>query len=187
MPDANEAIVADYVIVGAGSAGAVLANRLSEDPDIHVVLIEAGGEASSLLVKLPIGFAKMIDNEKFDWRYEQETDPSINGRSWVWSAACSAGAARSTAKSIFAERATISIIGRRSEQRVGASTRSFLISFGPSTGTARRARPMARAGRCRSHRSATPIRCAIPFWKGVARSAYRPWTSIMAARISGHS
>ena len=77
---------ADYVIVGAGSAGAVLANRLSEDPGRTVLLIEAGGEAKSFLVELPVGFAKTINNPRFDWRYEQEPDDSLNGRRWVWSA-----------------------------------------------------------------------------------------------------
>ena len=77
---------ADYVIVGAGSAGAVLANRLSEDADRTVLLLEAGGAAKSLLVELPVGFAKTINNPRFDWCYEQEPDDSLNGRRWVWSA-----------------------------------------------------------------------------------------------------
>jgi choline dehydrogenase len=76
----------DYVIVGAGSAGAVLANRLSENPHNTVTLLEAGGEASSFFVKLPVGFARLINNAKFDWKYEQDPDPSLNGRSWVWAA-----------------------------------------------------------------------------------------------------
>lgn len=76
---------ADYVIVGAGSAGAVLANRLSEDPATSVILIEAGGEARSWLVELPVGFAKMVANNKYDWCYEQQPDPSINGRHFIWS------------------------------------------------------------------------------------------------------
>ncbi len=77
---------ADYVIVGAGSAGAVLANRLSEDPDTSVVLLEAGGEASSFVVQLPVGFLRMLQREKYDWSYAQDPDASIGGRSWVWSA-----------------------------------------------------------------------------------------------------
>jgi choline dehydrogenase len=77
---------ADYVIVGGGSAGAVLANRLSEDPATKVVLIEAGGEATSFMVQMPVGFAHMLTNPKFDWAYAQAPDASINGRRFIWSA-----------------------------------------------------------------------------------------------------
>ena len=77
---------ADYIIVGAGSAGSVLAARLSEDKDVSVILIEAGGEAKSFLVQMPVGFASLVANKKYDWCYEQEPDPSINGRRFIWSA-----------------------------------------------------------------------------------------------------
>lgn len=87
MAEANPASRrADYVIVGAGSAGAVLANRLSEDGTSKVILLEAGGEAKSFLVQMPVGFAYMLTNPKFDWGYEQAPDPSINGRRFTWSA-----------------------------------------------------------------------------------------------------
>jgi choline dehydrogenase len=76
---------ADYVIVGAGSAGAVLANRLSEDPGTSVILLEAGGEARSFLVQLPVGFLRMLVREKYDWSYEAEPDPTLDGRAWIWS------------------------------------------------------------------------------------------------------
>jgi choline dehydrogenase len=76
----------DYVIVGGGSAGAVLASRLSEDARVTVALIEAGGEAKSPLVQIPIGFARLVGHKRFDWRYEQEPDPSIGGRRFLWSA-----------------------------------------------------------------------------------------------------
>jgi choline dehydrogenase len=76
---------ADYVIVGAGSAGSVLASRLTENPSTHVTLIEAGGEANSLMVQMPVGFARLVANDKFDWCYEQRPDASINGRRFLWS------------------------------------------------------------------------------------------------------
>ncbi len=87
MPRADGTLEeADYVIVGGGSAGAVLANRLSEDPATKVVLLEAGGEATSFLVQLPVGFLAMLMREKYDWCYAADPDPTLGGRSWVWSA-----------------------------------------------------------------------------------------------------
>lgn len=77
---------ADYVIVGGGSAGIVLAARLSEIPDNRVLLIEAGGEASGWQVQIPVGYAAMMGNPRYDWAYRHDPDPSICGRSLTWSA-----------------------------------------------------------------------------------------------------
>ncbi|TZG27394.1 GMC family oxidoreductase [Sphingomonas montanisoli] len=75
---------ADYVIIGAGSAGCVLANRLSEDPNVSVVLLEAGGKSDTLLVNMPVGSVKLMGNPDYDWMYLTEPDPSIKGRQVLW-------------------------------------------------------------------------------------------------------
>jgi choline dehydrogenase len=76
----------DILILGGGTAGNVLAARLTEDPTLRVTLVEAGGEARSPLVQLPVGFARLITHPRYDWRYLQEPDPSIHGRRFMWSA-----------------------------------------------------------------------------------------------------
>ena len=73
----------DYVIVGAGSAGCVLASRLSEDPDIHVCLIEAGGKGKSIFVRAPAGVVVMMPGRHpriNNWAFETVPQPALNGR-----------------------------------------------------------------------------------------------------------
>jgi choline dehydrogenase len=74
----------DYIIIGGGTAGCVLANRLSEDPDVRVLLLEAGGRDLSPYIHFPAGFYKL--KPKYNWWYEPEPDPSVNGRVEHWPA-----------------------------------------------------------------------------------------------------
>ncbi|PHY18433.1 GMC family oxidoreductase [Caulobacter sp. BP25] len=87
-------IEADYVIVGAGSAGCVLAARLSEGGKFKVLLLEAGGDdrptknlsqfASNLMIHIPVGYSSTLKDPKVNWLYATEPDPGTGGRSHVW-------------------------------------------------------------------------------------------------------
>lgn len=70
----------DYVVVGAGSAGCVMANRLSADPNKKVLLLEAGGKDSSMWIHIPVGFQKLLFHPKLNWNFETEPEDNVKGR-----------------------------------------------------------------------------------------------------------
>ncbi|WOR14082.1 choline dehydrogenase [Hyphomonas sp. FCG-A18] len=74
----------DYIIVGAGSAGCVLANRLSENGQSTVLLLEAGGKDTSPMIHIPVGYAQTLKDPKVNWLYETEPDPGTNDRVHTW-------------------------------------------------------------------------------------------------------
>lgn len=74
----------DYIVVGAGSSGCVVASRLSEDPSVRVLLVEAGPPAGSFWIGAPAGVAKLFLHPRFNWNYYTEAVPTLNGRKVYW-------------------------------------------------------------------------------------------------------
>lgn len=79
MPSANQ--IYDYIVVGAGPAGSVLANRLSADPKNAVLLLEAGGQDNYPWIHIPVGYLYCIGNPRTDWCFKTEAQPGLQGRS----------------------------------------------------------------------------------------------------------
>ena len=74
----------DYIVIGAGSAGCVLANRLSADPRNKVLLLEAGGRDNYHWIHIPVGYLYCIGNPRTDWGFKTEPDPGLNGRALIY-------------------------------------------------------------------------------------------------------
>jgi choline dehydrogenase len=74
----------DYIVVGAGSAGCVLANRLTADGKHQVLLLEAGGSERSLWIQVPIGYARTFHDPRYNWMYEADSDPGLENRRAFW-------------------------------------------------------------------------------------------------------
>ncbi|MEE2995668.1 MAG: GMC family oxidoreductase N-terminal domain-containing protein [Pseudomonadota bacterium] len=74
----------DYVIVGAGTAGCVVANRLSADPDVNVLLLEAGDRDNYFWIKIPVGYLYTMNNPRTDWCFQTEEEPGLNGRALAY-------------------------------------------------------------------------------------------------------
>ncbi|MEM4988404.1 GMC family oxidoreductase [Collimonas sp. H4R21] len=74
----------DYIIIGAGTAGCVLANRLTQDGSVKVLLIEAGAKDDYIWIHIPVGYLYCINNPRTDWMYRTEPDAGLNGRSLIY-------------------------------------------------------------------------------------------------------
>ena len=84
MTTQQDLIEADFIVVGAGSAGCAVAARLSEDPETRVLLLEAGGEDSNRWIHIPLGFGRTFADPSINWCYETEPDPGASNRRVFW-------------------------------------------------------------------------------------------------------
>src|SRR5258708_24133252 len=84
MAPQQNAIEADFIVIGAGSAGCAVAARLSEDPATRVLLLEAGGDDTNRWIHIPLGFGKTFADPSVNWCYETEPDPGVGDRRGFW-------------------------------------------------------------------------------------------------------
>ena len=141
----------DYIIVGAGSAGCLLANRLSADAAARVLVLEAGGRDNWIWFHIPIGYLFAIGNPRSDWCFKTEPEEGLNGRSLELSARQSdrrlVGDQR---HGLYARPSRpTTIIGGSSNSPAGAGTTSCRISSGTKIISWARTTPTASAANCR--------------------------------------
>jgi hypothetical protein len=122
----------DYIIVGAGSAGCVLADRLSASGRDRVLVLEAGGPDDSLWIKLPVGYGRTFADPAVNWKYQTQASPGLGGRTMYWPRGRVVGGSSS-------------MTGGRWATSAGLGATCGLISNKTSGVSMRRVRPAARA------------------------------------------
>ena len=178
MPEKSPVAEFDFIIVGAGSAGCLLANRLSANPDPRVLLVEAGGKDNWFWIKVPVGYLYTIANPRTDWCFTTEADPGLAGRSIHYARGRVIGGSSSINAMIHMRgqasdydlwaRATVMSDGfgvaRTVPARHWRSTKSWkTTSAEPTTGTASVVRSPSRGRGC-AGRSWTPGRPPLSRW-----------------------
>ncbi len=153
----------DYVIIGAGSAGCVLANRLSEDPSVRVLLIEAGGKDRSPNIKIPAAFPNQF-HTKLDWDFATEPEPHVDGRSLYVPRGKSLGGSSSMNAMLYVRGRPFDYDGWAAQGAPGWSYSDVLPYFKKSEDNARGASEFHGAGgplRVSEQRSPRPLDTAL--------------------------
>ena len=145
----------DYIIVGAGSAGCLLANRLSADSDKRVLILEAGGRDNWIWFHIPVGYLFAIGNPRSDWCFKTEPEQGLNGRSLSYPRGKAIGGSSAiNAMIICAGRLPTTITGASSGSTAGAGTTCCRFSSSTKIIFSARATYTASPASCGSRRRA---------------------------------
>ncbi len=151
----------DYIVVGAGSAGCVLANRLTASGRHRVLLLEAGGHDRHLWIHIPLGYGKLFADSRVNWLYKTEPEPELDNRQVIQPRGKVLGGSSSINGLLYLRGQPADYdIGGSSATPAGALTMCFHTFAGPSTRSGARMRCMESVGRSLSQTSASHIRCA---------------------------
>ena len=166
----------DYIIVGAGAAGCVLANRLSEDPQTRVLLVEAGGSDDRFLIRMPLGMLRAFRDPTLTWGFMSEPEPHLNGRVFAVTRGRVLGGSSSINGMFFMRGHSTDFDGWQAQgARAGATRTCCRISRSWNRAGAGRCPITAPAVPCRSRPIATTKLLHEPLMPTAAPAGY--WTS----------